>query len=640
MKTISRFSVFSSFRLLATAVSGVVVLGGSGCTGTIPERDAPDEEHESVGTSTSAITGEHPGVVVAARIYVDADLAEASYAMPSTPGCSATMIGPNTMMTAAHCGGVDTSVTFRTFRELDPTRSDTEAFGCRILINTFPLSDLTLFFCDPNAAGENPGDKYGYLDFDTNTVGVGQAVASFWHNPVVSLGLPWTLLYSTGTVTSTSAIIWKPGPGPAPVGPINTAIGISSDLWIQPGGSGSSWINPANGRVLVGPTSTGVSDGPGRNALSMQHYLDLATVPSGAAGIAEATAKALGVVDPATRLVGSVDKNDDNLFDVQQEIERARGENRKNVLALGFESERRNALWDAASATFDTSAREAHVWPTWSGPAWRDVLVHRGLKLEAHTRYRVSLAVRTLGAGDPAGIEVALRKGAAIQAGQVLALPFASGWQTHSFELTALGDAPELLIRARGNVEAQLRDLVLVKEGSAIDFDAHDTRVLWHRDEAGGRALVLPDGRVDGTPNWAAHVQRDGAKPIATDWPLRSGLALAEGKRYHLCFSQKAVFAQAAGRPGAVVRVVGASGGGEVLRTAFAPGAAWGTSCTPTFSVPAGGAEVQFGFDASSGPYRIDDVAVTRELSSGDIPVAPGHRPPGGLGRPRPFPHP
>ena len=194
-------------------------------------------------------------------------------------------------------------------------------------------------------------------------------------------------------------------------------------------------------------------------------------------------------------------------------------------------------------------------------------------------------------------------------------------------------------MRARNNVEAQLKELAIVKEASAFDFDAHDTRVLWHRDDAGSRALILPDGRVEGTPNWAAHVQRDNAQPAATDFPLRSGLALADGKRYHLCFSQKAVLAQAAS--GGVVRVIGKSGGAEILRTTFAPGQPWVTTCTPVFTVPAGGAEVQFGFAANTGPYRIDDVAVTRELSSGDIAIAPGRGGlPGGVKLVRPIPHP
>src|SRR5262249_37081509 len=102
---------------------------------------------EAVGTDSSAIRSEVLGGVaeVVARRYADPEVARVSYAAPliSAGGaCSATMIGPNVLMTAAHCGPRTTeTAVFRTYRNGGTTTSDAESFTCSFLYQTFDDTD-------------------------------------------------------------------------------------------------------------------------------------------------------------------------------------------------------------------------------------------------------------------------------------------------------------------------------------------------------------------------------------------------------------------------------------------------------------------------------------------------------------------
>jgi hypothetical protein len=64
-------------------------------------------------------------------------------------------------------------------------------------------SDLSLRFCDANSDGVNPGDKYGYLDFDPVSLPVGRQLYSIWSNHGTPLP-DGALIYSEGTVRRNS----------------------------------------------------------------------------------------------------------------------------------------------------------------------------------------------------------------------------------------------------------------------------------------------------------------------------------------------------------------------------------------------------------------------------------------------------
>ena len=623
MKTKHRFNR-SSLPLLATLGLLASACGEAGLA------------DETTGTIDQEIATERPGVVqVAARMYSDPELARVSYAMPDIGGCSATMIGPNTLMTASHCGDVDRDVVFKVYRELDPFQVQTEWFHCRILVNTFYHTDLTLFFCDPNAAGENAGDKYGYLDFDVHAPTVGQAVYSYWHNPVDSLGLTSALLWSGGNVTSTTTTVWSTTAPDSDKGPINRPEGISADLWTQPGCSGSSWLNAANHRVIVGPTSTGVSDARGRNALSMKTYLEGASVDGSKnaagvwiSGVHAATIATFGLTDAEGKYGGKVDKNGNYMFDVQEDIEQRRGENARDVLYLGFESARRNALWSPWYASFAPDSAVARIATPAAFAETLNALAHTKLALAGATRYRVSLRVRTTSSPSPNALFAAFMKGGAVEAQTALPSTPSGVWTNVSFEMTTTSAAPDFVIRAKGGVNAELADVVIVRDGAFDTLDSADDRALFWNPSSGARALVLPDGRTTGAPNWALHVQRDGNRPLGYDWPAASNkLPFARGKRYHVCFQGRGVFPGASG--GAVARVM--SGGAEVATAPFTTTSAWAETCTPTFTASGDDTSLQFGFATERGPFRIDDIRVIRDISSGD-PITPGGGRPGGLG--------
>ena len=104
--------------------------------------------------------------------------------------CTGQMVSPTVVMTAAHCqmitpGGVNPPVwiVFRTYHNQDMFDFTDDEFMCAWswAQNSFYASnsDILLFRCEPNALGEKPGDKYGYvdyLDYDLNADGTGSSL--------------------------------------------------------------------------------------------------------------------------------------------------------------------------------------------------------------------------------------------------------------------------------------------------------------------------------------------------------------------------------------------------------------------------------------------------------------------------------
>src|SRR5262249_12906224 len=153
----------------------------------------------------------------------------------------------NVLMTAAHCGYNDYAgnlpdkvATFKVAR--GGGWSDSESFLCHKVFTTWGGGsvggpyDLMALYCDPNARGENPGDKYGYLDFDPSTPTVGESIYSLWANSLDSTAEQDARIYSLGTVAAVGSASAK----------------ATLNMWGQPGASGSPHLNVANSRVLIG----------------------------------------------------------------------------------------------------------------------------------------------------------------------------------------------------------------------------------------------------------------------------------------------------------------------------------------------------------------------------------------------------
>ncbi|WP_164008302.1 PAN domain-containing protein [Pyxidicoccus trucidator] len=454
---------------------------------------------------------------------------------------------------------------------------------------------------------------------------MGDAVYSIWGNP---LDTPTpsqydVRFYSRGVVTSTT------GYGtfttdPASVGTNPTTgqpdfstsherpIAISTDLWGNYGASGSGQLSATTHRLVVGPLSTiSTGDGRGRHALSMAQYLLDGTVDPRDTlqpRIHATHISALGLT-PAN-YGGRLDKDGNKLIDLQEDLEKLRGENARGWYTLEFESERRNALWTKGSAavTFDTGARTVRIVKGLPGHA--TVLSHQRLNLTPGT-WRLSMMMDLTSSSWSDPLWFGLRwtdaaTGTVTSQGRWPVSPVGSGWKMHAVEVTVPSTATGIQLFFDSDVpfDARLGAVNVVRAGTVMDLDSADTRFHWKNDVNGARGRVVPRGVSSTTrTDWAVRVQYDPASPAG--WPIRNRqLVLLGGKRYRLCFDYR----QESAGMGGVMRVL--STGAERVRHTFTPTSTWQRTCTPNFKVTTDDNNVQFGVSAGTGSYLVDNLTI------------------------------
>jgi hypothetical protein len=608
--------------LIAASILGSLLAAGCMQRTVSPESEsdgAPpgDAEETEIGEAESPLASEMTAnptqriVYAANQYYTSPDIAVSQWAEASTGGyCNGVMIGPNVYLTAAHCGAGG-AITFRTYRNGTTSSSDTETFSCSYMVQTFLDTDASIHYCAPNAAGQNPGDKYGYVDFDVNEPTVGQQLYSISANLQATGSVPFDArMYATGQVTSVTgagcaAPICLPGEGHwfTPWQSPNTA--IEMNLWGEGGFSGSPHFNAANHRMVVGPLSTASSGGSwGRNALSMRNYLYLGYVDPNfnpaqqGATVNVPTVTSLGLT-PAS-YYGWADKNLDWEFDVQYDLERARGESSRDWYFLGFESQRRNALWDPMSFTsFDTNNRWARINRT-TGSGYADALTHQRLHLAAGT-HRITLMTLTQSAAYSSSLYVGLKNGSTHVAGEYLPNTVGSGWQMHTLVVNAPTGGLTLTVGVYGTADILVSAPSIVKSTAVMDFDTFDKRTNWRNDVDGSRAQVVPDGRVSGTPNWAVRVTPSAGYPVRN-----RQLALNAGQPYRICFDVRrpTAFGSAQGE----LRVM--SGGALAASTTFWPSSSWGNVCTSTFTPTSDDNNLQMR-GISGDAFLVDNLTIT-----------------------------
>lgn len=609
----SRYANEMASSAYGALTAGIVisVLAASACGGEDP----------ALGGGPAAISSENPGghtVEVISRRYLrDSDVTFHSYAANGiVGGCSATMIGPNIAMTAAHCGFNNHTMGFLVYRNLDHRQHRVETVQCRHLYQTFADTDLLLMFC-PAINGVNPGDRYGYLDPDTMRPVKGDRVYSIWKNPVDNLPPAEYMLYSDGKVVSTTAGSWT-----TPASHPNTA--IMTNLWGRGGASGSSQINFARHRIAVGPLSVAPvgNGGPQRWSLSMYDYMTRAAV-SGMANINSTELQAHGLT-PAT-YKGKLDKNNNGVFDIQEDLERRRGEARRDHYTFSFGSQRQNALWDtfpySAPVKFYLDQRFVHL-PKAGGVGYKTALRHVRLNLRPKTTYRVSVMIY----GNTTvknGLRFSMDRkfgsfGWAPMQHKYVNISKTPVWQMVTFRLTtSSGKEHTLSINKLPQTDASLAALSLIEEGSRMDFETHDKRFHWRNDNSGARAFILPDGRGTGT-NWAALARRTDTLSMGKDWPLRNRqLALVPGRSYRVCLHKRNFSRHPRSRVTGILRIK--SGNSEVVYRKFdASNPAWQQVCTDNFKVPTSDNNLQLGIYAnrpdqkspSNASYLVDDLEI------------------------------
>lgn len=624
---LSSLSSLTLRRRMATWLTAALLGPALGC-GMPEESTAAPEAAPELGTQSQQILAEQWGGVAEAvwRWYGDPEVLRSSYASPAlffVGGggifCSASMIGPNMLMTAAHCGETpEITASFLTYasNSSGAAAKRWEDFRCKSLVSTWHSSDLVLYYCEPNAAGQSPGDKYGYFDFDTRPLSVGTQVYSLWGNPLETPTYEYDVrFYSRGQVTSTTSYgTFTTDPAYVKINPstglpdfstsYQRPIAISTDLWCNGGASGSAQIRSDSHRLAVGPLSTGAGDGRGRNALSIQQYLLDGTVDARDPSHTNSTQiSALGL-NPAN-YGGLLDKDRDLLFDLQTDIEQRRGENRRDWYWLGFDSKRRNKLWSpVAGVVIDADNRQVRLNHTTNG--YTTMLSHRKLNIPAGGSYRISVMVWTASAAvvDPLYLGF---NNAGIWSGEWVVTKAGTGWQMITTQVNATVDNPELLIGVWDVADLYLSSISVVREGSVMDFDTFDKRENWRNDITGARAPVVPRGTEETWgPDWAVRVAYDASSP--SGWAVRNRqLALLGGQRYRVCFDYKTETSYPLG----VLRVV--SNGTEMVRATFSPGTTWGSTCTGTFTPVGDDNNLQLGTATASSSFLVDNVRIERQ---------------------------
>ncbi len=584
---------------------------------------------------------------VAGRIfmkYQDPEIALRSYATVDSQGCSGTMIGPNTLMAAAHCSGAPKTINFRLYSP-DTAEQSIESFNCTYLTHNFPDSDLILFDCPANVSGENPGDKYGYLDFDirldsrdTLRIGrdnleVGSALYSVWTNPINSIG-GQHMIYSEGTITNNEDGVWSNPDMSRPACGANARdmkIGIATNLWSNGGASGSSQISLNNHRLVLGPLSIGNTDTRGRNQMSILDYLvwgwaeqNVGTEgcrPSVRSTVNESYLSGLGVTDP-TKYYGFMNKDSDGVFDVQQDIEQMRGETRRDWTWLGFESHRRNKLWTKTEGASISSADPVTGISKLKrgddeGNFFKQILSHELLDLESGENYRMSFMFHMASESNSNAIQVCVNGCVEINVPKGV-------WVTRVHEFEAADDSA-LRFKMPKNTTGWLAAVSVIRNDAVMDFDSHDTRYNWRTVGTGERGLIVPEGRPEEssspirTNDWAGVVLHKKTTGSDTQsWSLRNKqLAIRGGYEYKICFNHRwsTRWQVNAGVEG-TVRLTNKAGVIAGSSLVFSLGRNYQQQCTSWFNVPTDDNLLMFGAKGTqryrTGGFYVDDITFQR----------------------------
>lgn len=318
---------------------------------------------------------------------------------------------------------------------------------------------------------------------------------------------------------------------------------------------------------------------------------------------------------------GLLDKNHNNVFDIQEAIEQIDGEARRDHYWLGFQSERRNALWQVnnfgVAVRFQPSNQDVNL-DIRSGGLW--TLLHRKLNLKPNTDYRVSVMVHTNSTSHPHALSFRLLSGALQVDSHDIPTNPGTGWEMNTFHLRTGSNSSTLSIVSNDAVNTSLANLSLIEEGALMDFDTHDKRVNWRNDSNGARAFILPDGRstADG-PDWAAVVGPTRGVVAAGSWPLRNRqLAFVEEEVYQVCFRHKQyqdLGGVANTSDWAIMRLK--SGNKVIAEEIFWPHTGgWTRTCTDFFKVESGDNNLQFGLwegvPQGTRSYLVDDIEIIR----------------------------
>jgi len=429
--------------------------------------------------------------------------------------CSCYMISPTVVQTAAHCieRGVGhrhaDRIIFRSYHNQDYTNYTDEVFNCP-QIPFYSLqasdSDIMLLECEPNIEGVLPGDKYGFIDtYNASSVAVGTSVESFWSNPVVNDFQDFqTILYSWGQITSNASGAW-------PTVSCETGIDTSSlmsDLYCNPGASGSVWIYEGLGfRTLTGPTSTGDIENYRRDTALLSNVLwgDGNDFPWVEEYIDQDDPNP-GLCNQSLR-VHQMDENNDGVFDAVMEVDSNLAP--RDIYSLNIDTRHRRLMWRIiAGPHWFNWIWQDYPWfvsgsakPTSGTTGWHCFLERR-LPLEMNQKYHVRVEYKRENTSkNSLWLRVA-----------VYCPHFHSSRskyyyypydpiepKTLTFEInTTSCTSPRLKFSYYNDSGIVIHRVTVQKSGAMWNFDNYDTREDWRKDNDEGHALITPDGYLTG----------------------------------------------------------------------------------------------------------------------------------------------
>ncbi len=580
--------------------------------------------------------------------------------------CSGTMIGPNVLITAAHCRSGNATADFRVY--VSPTDQRGERFQCSYLLHTWPEMDLLAYWCFPNSTGENPGDKWGYVDFELsyrlngavdharsrNLVQVGDPLVSLWWNAIGATGDH--TIYSRGKVTDTSRNLWANPGGDLCEQDDDDRVGIHSDVWGAGGASGSLQFVPATGRAILAPLSTadtGVNNdgGPSRSASAVADLFELGILVdtevsnpmvfdnllvsercrsksnphislSTLENLWDAGIRFDNRWSNGSKYIGSLDKNGNGVLDMQEDLERSAREGARDLYYLGFHSQRLNV-----QAVTGPSAQV-----NWLG--------HLGFLEVSDTRTTadpddtVLQATRQLvtwpgsvgNTGDPVWVLVNSRGDAEakdalrICMGECKPVAFGNG-NSDTVTRGFTGGAP-LSLHSASRLPGIVWEAVVVRPDTVHDFDMADKRRLWSsRLNSSARqrpADIRPLGRNSATSvDWAAVIsdRRDGT---TAEFSLHSHLIPIPAGQAMVCFDARRMPGVIGGGNG----VFRFASSGQDDRVFSLAGSGWQRVCGAMNGVASNGSTLSFGTMAEADfAYVVDNIEISwRPITQHEAP--------------------
>lgn len=617
-----------------------------------------DLHDENLKTTTMALTAEDPQVaerIINHYVPSKATLIARSHAVGNYQGCVATWIGPNTALTAAHCGNRNT-VSMEIYPDGDFGKKYSLAYTCnseRATAFWASNSDLRILECGQGQYPA-PGDIYGWVDYSILGLDqVGDPVYSVWTNPitdVVGAGAS-TRLYSEGEVVATDSQTWanpnceRPdhwlAENPSRGEPY---FGHQTSVYGESGASGSLQFSSTTHTAVVAPTSTAPESGGNRRfASSIGQILEVdGYLPPGEVYWLETNVdtsmqrpqadrdnpensdrnEATGCLLEANQglLQNRVRSNasGSRALDVHEEIDNQITQ--RPIYNLDFNSEWRRLLWTGRTA-FGGFSRELgytseEAWQTHaklftSQPDGATGLRHAKLNLGLGAIYDVRVEYAwSEGITMLPDLELSIDgcTSEIVPTNQVGAGGQARGyhWVHFVLDTSNCSGFGEFSVNLASAGSIDLRRILIVKEGSTWDFETWDSREPWtesrpnHRFENHG----LVYGAHGNGSRFSAYLDPSDGPDRGLGLP---GAPIRGGECYEMTFDARAVDSS-----NKSVTLIVESGDGldSIFEETLSPGLSWSHHAV-LFKTEDGQKDAVPRFEigpADSGRVAIDDI--------------------------------